>query len=251
MEGKRQPKISLPEIILIGLFFVILDAIDLIPFAGDLDDVFAAPLGAYYLIKGINGIAFWVSWLLKLIPGFQELPLRTLSWAITVGIDRFAPSKLVQITEQAGELGEGGIGEEEATEKTLENARTAEQLKEGEQAGQTAAEGEKIKGKPSEEKQENRNRRGDDQNETGQEDENSNQGPQDEEDELKRDAEIDPEEEAEDQDFSAPHPSYVNTNEEDDDEDEEEKRPKVIDISSRQKKAPPKRSNKDTDRSAA
>src|SRR5665213_3066891 len=87
-QPEAEPKISDVEIILIGLFFATLDLIDLIPIAGDITDVVAAPMGFYYWMKGINATTFIVAEVLDLIPGIQEFPSRTIGWGITVWLDR-------------------------------------------------------------------------------------------------------------------------------------------------------------------
>jgi hypothetical protein len=218
MEEKAQPKISLPEIILIGLFLGILDAIDLIPFAGDLTDVFAAPLVFYYFIKNINGVAYIVSLILDAIPLTQEIPTRSIVWWGTVILDHFAPKKLTAALEQVGEIEEGGAGVEGAEEE-IEKAQQLEQAGEAGEAAQNVEQAEAVEGKPSEEKQEDRNS----QNTDGDEAEG---GEKKYKDELESGAEIDPEEEAEGQDFQAPNPSYG----EDDDEEEEDETPDDMDI---------------------
>ena len=108
--SKAEPKISTSEVVLIGLFLAILDTIDLIPFAGDLTDVAAAPLVLYYFLKHINGIAYVVAEILDAIPLTQEFPTRSLVWLGTVIFDRFAPDKVEEAVEKIGEAGEGGEG---------------------------------------------------------------------------------------------------------------------------------------------
>lgn len=84
-----EPKISEVEIILIGIFYLLLDVFDLIPAVGDLTDVIAAPMGYYYWTKGLNGITFIVAEIIEAIPGPQEFPfIRIITWGITVWIDR-------------------------------------------------------------------------------------------------------------------------------------------------------------------
>jgi hypothetical protein len=112
MPQKAEPKISVSEAVLIGMFLAILDVIDLIPLAGDLTDVAAAPLVLYYFMKHINGTAYIISWILDLIPVTQEFPSRSIVWWGTVIFERVAPAKLEQETEKVGELGEGGEGGE-------------------------------------------------------------------------------------------------------------------------------------------
>jgi hypothetical protein len=112
---KPEPKISEVEIILVGLFFGLLDVIDIIPIAGDITDVIAAPMGLYYWSKGINATAFIAAEILDLIPVAQEIPSRTIGWAITVVLDRSPKlqAKFAPIGRIAGAL-EGNVEENEA-----------------------------------------------------------------------------------------------------------------------------------------
>jgi len=140
MAQKADPKISTSEAVLILLFVLILDLIDLIPFAGDLTDIAGAPLFFYYMSKHINGVAYLIAEILDAIPGTQEIPSRTIVWIGTILFDRFAPAKLEEVVEQAGELGEGGegapggeLGEGGAV---AEGAGTAEGVQSGAGAGE-------------------------------------------------------------------------------------------------------------------
>jgi hypothetical protein len=120
---KPEPKISDVEIILIGLFYLFLDAIDFIPAAGDITDVIAAPMGFYYWQKGLNGITFIVAEIIEAIPGLQEFPfIRIITWGITVVIDRSpklqaslatveAVEGALDTLEGAGAAGAEGISE--------------------------------------------------------------------------------------------------------------------------------------------
>lgn len=94
---------------MVGLFLAVLDAIDLIPFAGDITDLFAAPLVFYYFFKNINGLLYILSLILDAIPGIQEVPSRSIVWWGTVLFERFAPAKVVAVAEKAGELGRVGL----------------------------------------------------------------------------------------------------------------------------------------------
>lgn len=107
MPGKPQPKISLPEAVAIGMFLGILDAIDLIPLAGDVTDVAAAPLLLYYYMKHLNGIAYGASLILDAIPGIQEVPTRSIVWWGTIAFDHFAPKQVEEALEKLGEEAEG------------------------------------------------------------------------------------------------------------------------------------------------
>jgi hypothetical protein len=111
MPEKAEPKISVSEAVLIGLFLAILDVIDLFPIAGDLTDVAAAPLVLYYFMKNINGTVYIIAWVMDLIPILQELPNRSIAWWGTVIFERVAPAKLEQAVEAVGEAVEGNEGE--------------------------------------------------------------------------------------------------------------------------------------------
>lgn len=109
-EATAQPKIPVVDMVLVGLFLAILDVIDLIPLAGDLTDIFAAPLVFYYFFKNINGVSYVVSLVLDAIPGIQEVPTRSIVWWGTVIIDHLAPKKLEQVLEKTGELAQANEG---------------------------------------------------------------------------------------------------------------------------------------------
>jgi hypothetical protein len=109
MDEKPEPKISLPETIIIGLLLALLDLIDLIPFAGDITDAPAALLFLYYQIKGISGTVFAIAWVLDLIPILQEFPTRSIAWWISVFMDRH-PSKATALIEAGGEIAQGKSG---------------------------------------------------------------------------------------------------------------------------------------------
>lgn len=104
MEEKGKSKIDLVIGILILIFFIVLDLIDLIPFAGDVTDVVALPVYFYLQTIQVSGVIFLVSEFLDLFPAIQEFPCRTLGWIITWAIDAFAPAKVSQAIETVGEL---------------------------------------------------------------------------------------------------------------------------------------------------
>jgi hypothetical protein len=119
-----EPKISDVEIVLVGLFYVALDAIDLIPIAGEITDMIAAPMGFYYWSKGLSGTAFLAAEVLDLIPIVQAIPSRTISWGATVYIDRHPKleAALGSATKIAGAL-EGDVeGAESAASEAQEAA---------------------------------------------------------------------------------------------------------------------------------
>lgn len=202
MGEKAEPKISLPEAILIGIFLGVLDLIDLIPFAGDITDMFAAPLLFYYVIKHINGVAYAASLILDAIPVTQEFPTRSLVWWGTVIFDHFAPKQLSQAVEKTGELGEGEAleGGLAATEEEQITAQT-EELGTSKRSNNQRTEGQRT----------NNGREDDgsgDQN--GQEEESD--GENDQNNDIMLGSEISPDEEAEQTDFNLPEDNLYNEN---------------------------------------
>ncbi len=142
-----EPKISDVEIVAIGVFFVMLDLIDLIPIAGDVTDIVAAPMGMYYWMKGINGTAFIAAEVLDLIPFVQMVPSRTIGWVITAYIDRSPKlqTKLAPALAVAGALeGDVAEGAGAATTETGELAATTPSA--GTAAGTVPAEAGEIGG---------------------------------------------------------------------------------------------------------
>jgi hypothetical protein len=155
MPEKAEPKISTAEAVLILLFVLLLDAIDLIPFAGDLTDVAGAPLLLYYMSKHINGVAYLIAEILDAIPVVQELPSRTIVWIATVLFDRFAPAAVEQAVEKVGELEQGGegagtgeleAGASEGAAGAEAGAGAAAATEEGAQGGQALNAGEGVEG---------------------------------------------------------------------------------------------------------
>jgi len=166
-----EPKISDVEIILIGLFYLIIDLIDLIPIAGDITDIIVAPMGFYYWMKGLNGTTFIVSEIIELIPLLQEIPTRVIGWGITVYIDRHpkleaAIGTATKVAEALEGNVEGAEAESAAAGKvgsTSQAAKTTEpgtidmtETRPGELSHPSQTEGvapteESPRGKPSEE----------------------------------------------------------------------------------------------------
>ena len=125
-EQQLEPKISTAEIVLIGAFYGILDVIDIIPIAGDITDIIAAPMFLYYSSKGISGIPFLVSEILDAIPLTQEFPSRTIGWIVTVVIDR-NPKLEAQLQTAAAVAGAvEGAGGLAGGGEALEGAAAAE-----------------------------------------------------------------------------------------------------------------------------
>jgi len=211
MATRPDPKISTSEAVLIGLFLLTLDAIDLIPLAGDLTDVAAAPLVFYYFTKHINGTAYIISCGLDLIPVVQEFPTRSIVWWGTVALDRFAPAKVEELIEATGEKlegGEGGPGEL-GSESEL-GAGVAESTQQGaavaEQAGESAtAEAEIESGRARERGAASESSDAESGGGGGGKDEGVGEGDESEvtEDPMRMGAEITPEEQAEEAAFGS------------------------------------------------
>ena len=98
-----EPKISLLEIILIGVLFALLDLIGFALIFFALDDfgileMVASPIFLYLSIKGIPAMRQLICWVLELIPWVGDiLPLFTVGWILTVWADRH-PSGLAAKT---------------------------------------------------------------------------------------------------------------------------------------------------------
>ena len=209
-EHTRQPKIPLPEAIFIGLFIAFLDILDLIPIVGDFTTIIAAPLMLYLYMKGMNGVLFGTSEILDLIPGVQEFPCRSIAWWVTVGIDHFAPAKVAEVAEKAGELAEGA-GEEGVGEAVGEEGGAAKGAREMGGSGRAEAEAEApghagaLQGEGG---VSNNEGAGEARGVDGESDATGNEGGKDKEAERKMEmgSEISPEEEAEGQDFGSQEP---------------------------------------------
>jgi hypothetical protein len=130
--SKPEPKISDVEIILIGVFYLGLDIVDLFPGAGDITDVIAAPMGFYYWMKGLNAITFIVSEIIEAIPGLQEIPfVRIITWGMTIWFDRHPKLEgvLAPVLQAADALG-GDIPEGEGSSGISSSSATAQQPRE-------------------------------------------------------------------------------------------------------------------------
>jgi hypothetical protein len=98
-QEQPEPKISLPEVILIGLFLLLIDLVEIVIFFAGLDDfwlldILAGSIFFYIFIKGVPPMRMLVAWLLELIPWAGALPLLTIGFGLTVWADRH-PSGIV------------------------------------------------------------------------------------------------------------------------------------------------------------
>lgn len=92
---KPEPKISLPEILVVGpLFFIVPDLIEIFLIFIGLDDFWIIDIYSlltsqiYLYLKGVKPIYALIANCLELIPYAGWLPMRTLGFIITVFVDR-------------------------------------------------------------------------------------------------------------------------------------------------------------------
>ncbi len=110
---EQEPKISLPEIIIITPYLVIFDLIGLALIAAGLDDFFILdavrfPITQLYLrFKGVKGTATLIGNILELIPYIGGLPISTAAWLITIYLDRH-PEKMETLSK-LGALKQKGV----------------------------------------------------------------------------------------------------------------------------------------------
>jgi hypothetical protein len=101
-ESEHEPLISLPEVILVGMLFVLFDAIELILFFFGLDDFWIMDITIstvffYFFMKGVPPMIQLISWVIELFPYVGVLPLLSIGWFLTVWADRHPGSFLAQI----------------------------------------------------------------------------------------------------------------------------------------------------------
>lgn len=93
-DEQNEPKISLPEVIIVGGFLSLVDAVELaIVFFGFDDfwisDAIAFPATQIYLRwKGVKGLYSFIGNSVELIPYVGWFPTRTIAFVITVIVDR-------------------------------------------------------------------------------------------------------------------------------------------------------------------
>lgn len=92
---KPEPKISLPEILIVGpLFFVIPDLIEIALIFFGLDDFGIVDIYSFFTsqiylyLKGVKPTYALITNCLELIPYIGWLPMRTVGFSITVFVDR-------------------------------------------------------------------------------------------------------------------------------------------------------------------
>ena len=126
-----QSKISVVEVVFVGLLLFGCDILDFIPFAGDVLDVIVGfPLQVYLYFKGVRGVFVFCSNAVEAIPGVQEFPFtRSIGWWTTVAFEHSASQseigrKLAGVVETVGNFEEGG-GEGEAAGAAAETETVA------------------------------------------------------------------------------------------------------------------------------
>jgi hypothetical protein len=94
MENQHQPKISIPEAVLLTEVFVLFDAIEIVLNLFGLDDFFLLdiirfPFSQLYMyFKGLKGTTMLIGNILETIPYVGALPNATIVWLIVVWLDR-------------------------------------------------------------------------------------------------------------------------------------------------------------------
>ncbi len=109
-EEKPKPKLKTVEIVLISIYLILIDGIELILIFFGLDDfwlgdILASIIVIYLWFRGLGFGRMGVSWLTELIPWVGDLPLLTIGFWMTVYADRHpesAAAKAVQISQSAG-----------------------------------------------------------------------------------------------------------------------------------------------------
>ncbi len=124
LSAGHEPILSLPEIIVIGFYVVIIDLIEVALLFFGLDDFFildlaAAPVGIWLFFRGVSSTRYAVMYILEFIPWVGDLPLLTIGFFATVYLDRHP--KLEAVVKKAGGAasavkgraggGKAGIGE--------------------------------------------------------------------------------------------------------------------------------------------
>ena len=91
---QHEPKISLPEIIIITPYFLLTDIIGIALASFGLDDYFLLdiirfPASQLYLrLKGLKSTANTVTSILEALPYVGALPFATIGWLITIYLDQ-------------------------------------------------------------------------------------------------------------------------------------------------------------------
>ncbi|MEK7554404.1 MAG: hypothetical protein AAB518_00240 [Patescibacteria group bacterium] len=107
MEETPQPKISLPEILLIVPIAIISDLINPIPILNWVVTLFTLPgFGLYFYWKGVKGYASVAGNLLEFFPALSALPGVTAGVIATIIIDRVLASRVAtQVIQKTGPAG--------------------------------------------------------------------------------------------------------------------------------------------------
>ncbi|MEK7077453.1 MAG: hypothetical protein AAB967_04465 [Patescibacteria group bacterium] len=105
-ENLPEPKISDPEVILIGGIFVLFDLIEIVLIFFALDDfwiidIIAATIFFYLFLKKVPPMRQLITYVVELLPWVGALPLLTVGWGLTVWADRHPESMLAKVGEAA------------------------------------------------------------------------------------------------------------------------------------------------------
>ncbi|OGZ52581.1 MAG: hypothetical protein A3B25_03940 [Candidatus Ryanbacteria bacterium RIFCSPLOWO2_01_FULL_48_26] len=106
-EQQQDPKISIVEVILIGLVFALFDLIEIVLLLFALDDfwiidIITSVIFFYLLIKRVPPMRQFTCWLIELIPWVGALPLLTIGWGLTVWADRHPAGVVAKAGALAG-----------------------------------------------------------------------------------------------------------------------------------------------------
>lgn len=114
-EEGPEPKISLPEVILIGAVLALIDLIEVAIVFFGLDDFWildavASMIFLYLFIKGVPPMRQLLCWVVELVPWLGALPLLTVGWGLTVWVDHHPSSAVAKGVKVAALAGGGSKG---------------------------------------------------------------------------------------------------------------------------------------------
>ena len=144
-ETEHQPKISLPEVLLIGMLFMLFDGIEIFLVFFGLDDFWiidaiTATIFFYLFMKGIPPMTQLIAWVIELFPWVGALPLLTIGWFLTVWADRHPASFFAQLGQAALKVKGGGAGVAKAPAVRGAGAQSLRRIERAEGAAQAKVE---------------------------------------------------------------------------------------------------------------
>ncbi len=112
---RPEPKISFPEVILIGFIFICFDLIEILLLLFGLDDFWimdaiSSPMFLYLSMKGVRLKTQLLFWIAELVPWLGALPLLTLGWGLTEWADRHPKSVVAKASQTAATVTGKGSG---------------------------------------------------------------------------------------------------------------------------------------------